>query len=350
MIVQIIVISLMTFDFITYLKYVGDADHLIQFINNQQFDTQLIASVAIPCSCTIYWFAKTVLVKLNHDRQGNNKEPPIFSLQALNYRLKIFSSYEHFRPFRYGTLLFIAPLMNILLLILIHIKVKYAVTPEIYQWEKCVNIMTIFRAGEISAMFFYGWFTFLVYINRVKYHSELKDIVDKFVNENYDIDQCKYKITEKWLAIQEYRRVVGWWLCYSIVLGVLSVVTVIMWLSSTEFKDEMESNLLNAAIICRETMWFIQPLLAAGGFDVDNIWRDFQHECVKNFHKANKQQLLESVLDYTRKICSKGLWVYTTIVFAGLSVFAAIVEPDQFVEIWIRPRCNVTTNSSSLVN
>ena len=351
MIIQIIVISLMTFDFVMYLQLIVKPDHLVEFINNQQFNLQLLGPVSIHCFCTIYWFAKMAAVKLNCQQPDDMDRQPIFSLQALIGDLKLTLLNKNWHILKYGILFFIAPLTNMMLMGFEFRAAKSAIMLETDQWEQCVTFMILYRTGEISAMFFYGWFTFSIYINRKKYQYDFAETAAKLVNNNYDIDQCKSEITSKWFKFQEYRKVTGWWWCYTTTLGVLAGVSEIMWLSSSEYPDIAESKesiLLNVVITCQCVMWLIQPLFAVGGFNVDNLWQEFLQECMKNFHNANNHLMLEQILDYMNKIYTRGPWVYTTVVFAGLSIFVAIAIPIQFVEIWIRPGCSIVITALNL--
>ena len=339
---------LLSYDFILYLRYVGDPERILQFIAYEQFNLQLLVAVTILWFPTVHWFVKTVVKK--YDDNANGLRPPFFSLQALPDT--ICNKHIHFSNILYGMTLFIAPVGNMIIMGFVFMEVRDRIIEDNDEYQrKCINTMILFRSGEIPGVFFYGWFTFLLYMTRKRYHNSFAKVAAKSINDDYTVEKCKADITKKWLELKVYRSLAGWWLCFTITITSLSLTTQILWISAPEFQvhaSEPTSQLVEVAMACQNTMFLVQSLYAVGGFDVDTIWFQFKEHYKENYNEFSQQQQLHTILKHLNKIYSRGPWLYTAVVLAIGTIFAAISIPVQMVQLWVRPNCSLNETETNI--
>ena len=260
----------------------GEQDHIIQVILYETYNVQLLVPLLIT-------FGSTCHHVWNCHWNQNFDDPTVFSLQGHIIQLKFLQSLHKHRKDK-GTFIltlvkvvmyFLAPVACMILMGFVFKNVKKQVLEEDMD-ERCLKNMILFRTAEISGVFFYGLFTVRVFLTRKKYQADFEEVAKGGIE---DVEACQLKTTQEWSKIQQYRHVVGWWLCFAMSLGVLALTVQFKWTFSGEydqFAEEKEARLVTSATYLQNSMMLLQPLFAVGSFNVDHIWDEFQEEFKQN--------------------------------------------------------------------
>ena len=281
-IVLMVLACLIAYDICIYLQYMGgEQDHIIQVILYETYNVQLLVPLLITSlsTCHHVWNC--------HWKQ--NPDPTVFSIQGHIIQLKFLQSLRKHRKDK-GTFIstlvkvvmyFLPPAACMILMGFVFKNVKKQVLEEDMD-ERCLKNMILFRTAEISGVIFYGWFTVRVFLTRKKYQADFAEVAKGGIE---DVEACQLKITQQWSKIQQYRHVVGWWLCSAMSLGVLALTVQFKWTFSGEydqFAEKKEARLVTSSTYLQNSMMLLQPLFAVGSFNVDHIWDEFQEEFKQN--------------------------------------------------------------------
>ncbi len=288
--------------------------------------------------------------RVHHSVQVNKRVHNMFSLNGLYERLKKYPQKE-LLSFRVIALLF-WPIFNVIFMFVVYCLVDKPIN-EFYNCPSGLTISMVYRTITFCGFLYYGIFSSFICLVRNSFIHDMKNIAK--ASPYKSTEQTTSSITNIWLQLQEYRNMVGWWLCFAAAIGILKVAVVLTWTYSGEVKEITVDLELRAADIYTFWMWsnslmlFIQPIATAGSLNVDYFWEDFNTEFMISLKAPEHQEKLKAILRHTFCTYSKGEWISPTIALSVVTIFLSFNLPQQFIWFWVRPGCTRPTPESTTI-
>ncbi len=333
----------------------GNSDTILYFFSNTVFLFQLGMVLVISWYCNLS-MCKNYLVQClkalalgEWDTDAFQDSHHLFSFHGLYRRFKQHKNeLSSFRVVVGALMLCSWPLFNIGVVSYVFHNVDKP-TSNFLICDSGLAISRLYRSIEIIAFFYYGFFASSIYLVRQSFLRQMADIAKESPEQSEA--NIKSSITKVWLQLNDYRNVVGWWLCFAISIGVIGLTCQWKWAFDEQI-DELEEDLgveLRVADIYVFWMWsntlmlFSQPVVATGSYNVDYMWGDFKNEFMKYLDDSPNQEKLTCILRHMNYAYSEGGWLKPSIALTLLTVVLSVTFPEQFTWFWVRQGCILPT-------
>ncbi|XP_072050503.1 uncharacterized protein [Amphiura filiformis] len=333
----------------SFLPTFDKVDKLLHFFANISLLIQLAIIVVISWYCN-FAMCKTYVKKCfvtwlfdKVDSEPDQGSQHLFSLHGLYRRLKYYKTeLSSFNIITGALKFYLWPLFNVGVVCYVYYNVDKPMN-DFYDCPTGLAKSILYRTIEIIVFIYYGFFTAVIYLVRKTFAYQMKNIVR--LSPVKTVEDTQSSITQIWLQLQDYRTVVGWWLCFASSIGILQLAVQWNWAFDDQIGEITAELEMRAAEIYRFWMWsntlmlFSQPLVAAGGHDVDYLWGDFKNGFMKYLQAPQHQEKLTAIFRHTKHVYSEGEWMKPTMALTFLTLFLSFNIPQQFVWFWVRPGC-----------
>ena len=334
--------------------YIGEKDEILHLIHNVSYISYFLVLVLIPWRINLprvrhhifvrfRWIWKNIKGKCRSydviedqedtdDNEGNEHADHLFSYPGLFERIQKYETCFDRTIVFIVIVFFMWPLVHMTLTLLVFFNID---KPKniLYNCTSQLSSIKIARGIQVPLILYFGFFTCIVYLLRKTFEYQMKNVA--LAAKTTTILEIERRILKIWLDLIDYRRVVGWYVCITTTTGALALVAhVKRAYSETNARDTFEWKL--AELKAWSGLLFpLQTLVAAGSYNIDHIWDEFKLQVMKN----NEMSKTKEIIKHLNETYTLGDWATPTVVFAAITLFAAMNTSSQSQESWLRPGC-----------
>ena len=340
------------YDIGSQLTFLGSNDLILHLISTVAYLAQLLAIVYIPwrtnlpnvwrsTSLILRWFYQSIK-RCSFD--GNDylevedeKTDHLFSFPGLYKRLKKYESiFDRTMLVSSVFLFYVWPITNVILMMFVTVKL------DVPKNENCTRALVhviIGRTMQTPVLLYFGFFTWVVFLLRKTIQDQMQKVVE--TSDRESTSEIELGITNIWLDSEDYRTVIGRYICFTTAAGTLAIL--VQLLRPYQPNDDLTDppvTLVTWWLWSEKMMFPIQAVVAAGNIDIDYIWGNFKTNLIKKLvNSPDNKQKLQDILKHMRINCTIGNWFAPTLAIVVITVFVSMSFPDQTALYYQRPGC-----------